>query len=303
MHFGGYLKREERDIMQVKVLLVCLNGVATSKLLRKELEYLLGNIEIIDAVRLDEVSAYQDEVDYIISTVPIKDRSIKKKTLIVNPILTDLDKSKIISFMGLVNPSKSESDLSDKILKDIVDYIPEGKTEEIRKIILNRISNNNKIIKFDTEGKKIYMLNDLIKKDKVLFAESVGTWEEALHLSGKPLLDENTIETRYIDKVISNVNELGPYICIAPNIAISHARPEDGANNLGMTVLILEKPVYFGVKLDRPVRIVITLAAPDNEKHLLALQQLSRLLMEDLDNLLEATNVDQVLTLVQKYSE
>ena len=303
MHFGGYLKREERDIVQVKVLLVCLNGVATSKLLRKELEYLLGNIDIIDAVRLDEVAAYKDEVDYIISTVPIKDRSIKKKTLIVNPILTELDKSKIISFMGLVNPSKSESDLSEKIIKDIIDYIPESKIEEVKKIILNRLSNNNKIIKFDTEGKKKYMLNDLITKDKVLFAESVKTWEEALYLSGSPLLSDNTIEERYIEKVISNVNELGPYICIAPDIAISHARPEDGANNLGMTVLVLENPVYFGVKQDRPIRIIITLAAPDNEQHLLALQQLSQLLMEDLDNLLKTTNADQVLTLVKKYSE
>jgi transcriptional antiterminator len=289
MHFGGYLKREERDIVQVKVLLVCLNGVATSKLLRKELEYLLGNIDIIDAVRLDEVAAYKDEVDYIISTVPIKDRSIKKKTLIVNPILTELDKSKIISFMGLVNPSKSESDLSEKIIKDIIDYIPESKIEEVKKIILNRLSNN--------------MLNDLITKDKVLFAESVKTWEEALYLSGSPLLSDNTIEERYIEKVISNVNELGPYICIAPDIAISHARPEDGANNLGMTVLVLENPVYFGVKQDRPIRIIITLAAPDNEQHLLALQQLSQLLMEDLDNLLKTTNADQVLTLVKKYSE
>ncbi len=303
MHFGGYLKREKRDILQVKVLLVCLNGVATSKLLRKELEYLLGNLEIIDAVRLDEVAQYKDEVDYIISTVPIKDRSIKKKTLIVNPILTDLDKTKIISFMGLVNPSKSEYDLSDNIVKDIIDYIPASKVDEVRKLILNRVSNNNKKIKIDTEGKKKYMLNDLIKKDKILFTDQVSSWEEAIKLSAKPLLSNNIIEERYVEKVISNVKALGPYIVIAPNIAISHARPEDGANDLGMTVLVLKEAIFFNEKQDRPVRVVVTLAAPDNEKHLLALQQLSQLLMEDLDNLLVATDADQVLKLVEKYSK
>jgi PTS system ascorbate-specific IIA component len=99
------------------------------------------------------------------------------------------------------------------------------------------------------------------------------------------------------------VKEMGPYIVIAPTIAISHARPEDGANGLGMTILVLEEPIYFSSKQDRPVRIVITLAAPDNEQHLLALQQLSQLLMEDLDNLLLTTNADQVLKLVEKYSE
>jgi transcriptional antiterminator len=303
MHFGGYLKREERDIIQVKVLLVCLNGVATSKLLRKELEYLLGNLEIIDAVSLDDVGKYKDDVDYIISTIPIKDRSIKNKTLQVNAILTEKDKANLISFMGLVNPSKSEFDLSEKIIKDIVDFIPPEKLEEVRKLILNRLSNNSKKVIVETEGKKKYMLKDLIKKDKIVFAHSVPKWEDAIWLSAKPLLENKTIENRYCDKVISNVNELGPYICIAPEIAISHARPEDGANGLGMTVLVLEKPTYFDKKQERPVRLVITLAAPDNEQHLLALQQLSRLLMEDLENLLKATSEDQVLKLVQKYSE
>ncbi len=303
MHFGGYLKREKRDIIQVKVLLVCLNGVATSKLLRKELEYLLGTLDIIDAVSIDDVGKYKDDVDYIISTIPIKDRSIKSKTLQVNPILTDKDKANLISFMGLVNPTKNEVSISEKILEDIIDFIPTDKVSEVRKIILNRLANGNKQITIETEGKKIYMLKDLIKRDKILFAKSVPTWEDAVWLSAKPLLDNEIIEKRYCDKVISNVNELGPYICIAPNIAISHARPEDGANGLGMTILVLEEPAYFEKNQTRPARVIVTLAAPDNEQHLLALQQLSQLLMEDLDNLLAATSENQVLELVQKYSE
>lgn len=303
MHFGGYLKREKRDIIQVKVLLVCLNGVATSKLLRKELEYLLGNLEIIDAVSIDDVGKYKDNVDYIISTIPIKDRSIKAKTLQVNPILTDKDKANLISFMGLVNPTKNEVSISERIVQDLLDYIPTDKVNEVRKIILNRISNGNKPITIETEGKKSYMLKDLITKEKILFASSVPTWQESIWLSAKPLLEDKTIEKRYCDKVISNVNELGPYICIAPNIAISHARPEDGANGLGMTILVLEDPVYFGENQTRPARVIVTLAAPDNEQHLLALQQLSQLLMEDLENLLEAKSDNQVLELVEKYSE
>ena len=255
--------------------------------------------------RLADVrSPDKDEVDYIISTVPIKDRKIKSKTLQVNAILTDKDKANLISFMGLVNPTKNEVSVSERILQDITDYLPADKINEVRKIILNRISNGNKKITVETEGKKTYMLNDLIKRDKILFANSVKTWEDAIWLSAKPLLDDNTIENRYCDKVISNVNELGPYICIAPHIAISHARPQDGANGLGMTILVLEEPAYFDKNnMERPTRVIVTLAAPDNEQHLLALQQLSRLLMEDLDNLLTATSEDQILKLVQKYSE
>ncbi len=302
MHFGGFLKREKRDIIQAKVLLVCLNGIATSKLLRKELEHLLGNIDIIDAVRLDEVEHYKDEVDYIISTIKIEDKSIKNKTIIVSPILTDNDKANIVSFIGLANPTKNETVLSDKIINDIIDYLPKGKIEEVRKIILARLSSKKQLIN-TSEGKKIYMLKELITSENIQFATKVNTWQEAIRLSAKPLLESDYIEPRYVDKVISNVLELGPYIVIAPNIAISHARPEDGVKKLGMSLLILEDAIYFSDNLDRPVRVVITLVAPDNEKHLLALQQLSQLLMEDLDNLLVATNKDTVLELVSKYSK
>lgn len=303
MHFGGHLKREHRDISRVKVLLVCLNGVATSKLLRKELEYLLGNLEIIDAVRLEDVGKYKDNVDYIISTIPIKNKEIKHKTIQVNPILTNKDKEKLILSMGLINPTTNEADLSDKIIEDIINFIPKDKVEEVRKLVLNRISKTNKTVKYETEGKKIYMLKDLITEDKILFKDNVSSWEEAIWLSANPLLDTNVINKQYVEKVISNVKELGPYICIAPNIAISHARPEDGAHDLGMTILTLKEPVYFKENNERPARVIITLAAPDNEKHLLALQQLSQLLMEDLDNLLQAESEKQVLELVKKYSK
>ena len=302
MHFGGFLKRAERDIVRPTVLLVCLNGVATSKLLRKELEYLLGDIDIIDAVRLDEVDQFKDDVEYIISTVPIKDRKTKKKTLIVNPILTDTDKANIVSFMGIVDPTKNEQELCENLLHDIVDYIPKSKIDEVRKIILNRISTKKKSI-VKNERKKQYMLKDLITSDMIMFKQNVATWQDAIKESAQPLLESDKIEPRYIDKVISNVNELGPYIVIAPNIAISHARPEDGAKDLGMSVLILDEPVYFSAKNDRPVRIVITLVAPDNEKHLLALQQLSQLLLEELDNLLNSKDIETVLELVSKYSK
>jgi mannitol/fructose-specific phosphotransferase system IIA component (Ntr-type) len=186
-------------------------------------------------------------------------------------------------------------------VNDILEYSPEGKVEEVRKLILNRLSKkNNKVVQ--TEGKNQYMLNDLIKNDKILFQNSVKDWEDAIKVSATPLLSKNIIEDRYVDKVISNVKELGPYICIAPNIAISHARPEDGANELGMSILILDEPTYFKENNERPARIIVTLAAPDNEKHLLALQQLSRLLMEDLDTLLAAKDKETVLELVKKYS-
>ena len=66
--------------------------------------------------------------------------------------------------------------------------------------------------------------------------------------------------------------------------------------------MLLKEPVSFKPNNEKPIRVVVTLAAPDNEKHLLALQQLSRLLMEDLETLLNVTSKEDVLSLVEKYS-
>jgi len=302
MHFGGHLNREKRDLPKYKVLLVCLNGIATSKLLKKELEYLLGNIEIIDVVRLDEIERYQDEVDYIISTVPIKNPALIHKSLQVNSVLNEVDKAQIISLFGAFNPNYGENEMSKMIIDDIKEYLPKDKIEEVRRKILYRISKIN-VVKEEHGRKKNIMLKELIREDRIIFKDKVSSWQEALWVSAKPLLDAGDIEKRYIDKVISNVHELGPYIVIAPNIAISHARPENGVKNLSMSILILKEAVNFSETSDRNSKIIITLAAPDGEKHLLALQQLSSLLMDSIDELFASENVEQVLKLIKEYSE
>ena len=301
MHFGGFLKREKKKINQTKVLLVCLNGIATSKLLRKELEFLVGNVDIIDAVNIDQVDNYINDVDYIITTVPIKNIGLDERILKVNPILTELDKQNIINLIGIKSMTKNISDKIDMIMNDIKPYISEVNADKIKKKILNVLTKEKGNYTLDERTEKP-MLNDLITREKIQFVNKVETWQEAIELSARPLIDDNSIEHKYVEKVIQNVNELGPYIVIAPKIAISHARPEDGVNQLGMTLMILDEAVNFSEDSDRLVNIVITLAAPDNEKHLLALQQLSTMLLEELEYLLTLRDKEAVIKVLDKYS-
>lgn len=302
MHFGGHLKREKRDIPKIRVLLVCLNGVASSKLLKKELNYLLGNIEIIDVVRKDEIELYKNEVDYIISTIPIKDDSLADRVIQVNTILNDVDKNKIINTLGISLPNTTELELANKIFQDIEEFIPKQYHQEVSRKIISRITKKKSTIDY-VEGNEKPMLKQIISEDKIMFIDHVDNWEEAIKKSAEPLLQNGYIEQRYIDKVIQNVKELGPYIVIAPMIAISHARPSDGVNHLGMTMMILKEQVNFSQTKDRNVRIIVTLASPDDEKHLLALQQISMLFMNSLDQLLNATTKEEVLDLIEKYSK
>jgi mannitol/fructose-specific phosphotransferase system IIA component (Ntr-type) len=69
-----------------------------------------------------------------------------------------------------------------------------------------------------------------------------------------------------------------------------------------MSMLILKESVSFSDEKDRNARIIVTLSAPDPDSHLVALGQLSELLMEEADKLLEMNSKEDVLALVDQYS-
>ncbi|HAE63022.1 MAG TPA: hypothetical protein DCG38_11940 [Eubacteriaceae bacterium] len=302
MHFGGHLKREKNELSFPKVLLVCLNGIATSKLLRKEIEHLLENIEIIDAVSLDEIKGYADSVDYIITTVPIDIKEYAQKTLMVSPILTGLDRDRLFKIFHRNQRSFNVESMKQAVYKRIEKEFDIDTASKIIKIMDKELYKHVDSLNL-TKGKVQPMLNELITEDKIIIKNRVDNYQEAIYESAKPLLEGGYIENRYLKKVIDNIKELGPYIVIAPNVAISHARPEDGVIELGMSILVLDEAVNFSDEKERPAKLIVTLAAPDDESHLKALGQLSELFMNSMDEMLASKSKDDVLNLIKRYSK
>lgn len=141
IHFGGLMEREQQIIAHPKVMLVCLSGMALYKNLRREIESFTKDIEVIGALRMCDVENLKDKVDYIISAVPLKNIVTKAKILIVNPILNDRERYRIIDFLDLVNVLSYDIHLLDNILADIKDYILEDKVDKVREIISIHVSN------------------------------------------------------------------------------------------------------------------------------------------------------------------
>ncbi|ARO18663.1 hypothetical protein B2J90_14750 [Bacillus tropicus] len=103
---------------------------------------------------------------------------------------------------------------------------------------------------------------------------------------------------------LANVEKLGPYIVIAPKIAIPHARPEAGVKKLGMSLLQLKESVLFSEKQEHAANLIIVLAAIDNETHLKALAQLSEMLSDpkNVEMLIHSNSIDEMLKMIAKYS-
>ena len=148
------------------------------------------------------------------------------------------------------------------------------------------------------------MLNKLLTKQTIQIVHKVTDWKAAIRLASTPLVENGSVNTSYVEAMIDNVVELGPYIVIAPQIALPHARPEQGVNLVGMSMLCLDESVSFSDKKEHDVRLLVVLAAVDNESHLQALMQLSELLSEPKaeELIMNATKVEQVLDVINEYT-
>ena len=139
-------------------------------------------------------------------------------------------------------------------------------------------------------------LGHLLRPDQIAVNNPAADWRGAVRAAGEMLVRAGAVEARYVDAMLRTAEELGPYIVIAPGLALPHARPEDGVLHPCISVITLEPPVAFGSAENDPVRVVIALAALDADQHVLALSQLMDALAapEDMDSLLSARTREEI---------
>lgn len=142
------------------------------------------------------------------------------------------------------------------------------------------------------------MLKELVEKKRYSFHEGFDDWRDAVRAACQPLIDDGAIKPIYPDEIIKKVEELGPYIVIAPNLCIPHAQEGVGVNETAMCFMKTEKPVHFDPNdPDKDARVFVVLASTDNNIHL---QNLALLVetMSDEDKfakILEATTPEELV--------
>ncbi len=124
------------------------------------------------------------------------------------------------------------------------------------------------------------VLTDLLTLERIALGVEATGWEEAVRKAGILLVQTGAATDSYVDAMVRNVRQIGPYIVIAPGVAMPHARPEDGSRKVAISLARLETPVSFGHEANDPVDLVFALAAMDSETHLTAITQLAEFLSE-----------------------
>lgn len=139
------------------------------------------------------------------------------------------------------------------------------------------------------------MISDMLQKKNVQILDSVSDWQEAICISTKNLIEQGYITENYPKTIIELTEKHGAYYVLCPDVALVHARPEDGVIHKQLALTLVKAPITFKGKEDT-VRLIITLAAEDSESHLEVLQQIAKILSDEkrIQSLMEMKDVDSL---------
>jgi len=147
------------------------------------------------------------------------------------------------------------------------------------------------------------MLKNLLTAEVVQIVEQAKDWRDAIALSCQPLIENGSIEPRYVEAIYRSHEAIGPYYVVGPGIAMPHARPEEGANKLSLALTVIPSGVNFDADENDPVKLLIVLAATDSTSHIEIISQLAQLFDNEQDTqaLLQATTVPEILSVIARY--
>lgn len=133
--------------------------------------------------------------------------------------------------------------------------------------------------------------------ERIQFVDDAIDWKSAIRTVGLPLVSSHAVTEQYVATAIEDAIERGPYFDLGQGVAMPHARPEAGANEIALSFLRCRTPVLLLDDAKHPIDIFIMLAATDAHSHLSVIRGLVTVLTdrEKVARLKEAVRASEVL--------
>ncbi|MBT9281088.1 MAG: PTS sugar transporter subunit IIA [Hydrogenibacillus schlegelii] len=300
-------ERNRRSLIQYRALIVCPQGKLTAQLLKAEVIKHLPFLDVVATVSTRSLDQYLDSVDLVLTTVPITNR-LNKPVILVEPFLSQ---NRLIRLREKIEQALANTNQEEGIVTDLLRLITQyaevkeenGLRQELSHFIRHIVIRPPSL--FERRNQEP-LINEILIPERIRILDRVDSWQEAIQEAAKPLLDEGAITEHYIEAMIETVKKYGPYIVIAPGVALAHARPEDGVRRLSMSLLKLNEPVDFSRTEceERCAHLIFVVAAVDNASHLKALSQLTNLLADDnnIEQLIAAKQKEAIIDLIDRYA-
>lgn len=283
IHFSTSLSELNQEVTYYyRAVVICNHGTATGKLLSESLKEWF-NIEVLAVLSSREIRLIEKlDADLVFSTLALE--GIDKPLLVLEPIIKEESKKLIHSFLQQNEEhrriSSSYHDMTQLFhsLLQIVDK----QVGNVSKDAYEKLADIFKENQFLVNKRELQpMIQDVLEDEHIILQAEAKNWQELIQIVSEPLVKDETVTQQYVKAMIDSVNEFGPYIVIGKHLALAHARPEDGANKLGLSVATVKDPVYFGHTENDPVKIIFCLSAVDSFSHLNIMKYLVQLINDE----------------------
>lgn len=289
VHVCAALERKKNKGVAFHVIVACHAGIGTSRLLLEKLKTHF-HFQIVDVVSSHEAKGLEEgKADFVISTIPLE--GCKLDYVVVSPLLNDEDYVRVGNKIDALKvsrrlPSKIEDNeitakgMIERLSPIVLETVPDQAAiliKKMRKVIRNYF---HQPIEAEAEIFSPY-LHHLLNPSHITLDVECRDWKEAVRISGEKLMAEGYIEKRYIDAMIRNIEEHGPYVVLSPGFAVPHEGLEAGSIKVGMHLIRLKHPVNFGNEEFDPVEFVCCLSAVDHKTHLKAFFHLVNMLQTE----------------------
>lgn len=303
LFIGGHLIEEDDNEIETKIIkcaILCPNGITMSKLLEKTLKELFPEFLFYPASSVREYTKFVLPHDIVFSTVPVKS---SKKVYVINEILNSTDQLNLrqhvikdvfyldfdtINTIEIVAVIKKYLPLENKIEKQVID--------ELNHLLIAEPINE--------ESDKMTMLNpginQIISEDSIQIINEKISWEEALLLSSKELVEKNIVDKDYQEMLIEEFKEKPEYIILRQKLLLPHLDPTKVSQKLGVNFLILNEGMKYN---NQEIHLVILLTTPDKVAHLNVLYDLNKLAKdtEFIEKIVKENNSIQIYEELKAY--
>lgn len=293
LHFGSHLSVARNEDSALRILVVCANGVSTGNMIKRELQKLLPEAEIVGVLASDAVKNAQNICDVIVTTVSLKSVI---PVICVHPILTDLEREKILNHPKI--REKYSRYTPDKIFEIVKPYIEEKYHNKVKEDLMYYLKESVS----DSENAVSHHKNllDILNLSHIAIHNENMSWMQAIKEAGKSLKEADYIEERYLEQIISQIRYYGPYMFITPGVVLAHAKPEDGVNRLSVSFHIFKQDIVFSQM--HAANIILVLATKDQESHLRILKDIVEIfsMQPRIDELLKMQTPEEIMEFLQR---
>jgi PTS system ascorbate-specific IIA component len=127
------------------------------------------------------------------------------------------------------------------------------------------------------------LLRELVEQGHCLFIDRADSWQEAVRMSCRPLVEDGTVDADYSEQIIACVERYGPYIVLVPGFAVPHSQEgAKGANRTALSLMKLAEPVSFAAgDPEKDASVFFAVSATDSAAHLKNMSRLFQVLSND----------------------